>query len=170
MSGRRLCTSKNHPQGEYTCRCGQRHANAFKRRRRSEPRRRPNRRLLLFHTRKRAFAVPARRQEFDLPGADHLSAGGIGASIEVPTLDGKETLEIPPGTATGEVFTLRGRGMPDIRTQNRGNLLVQVHIDVPKKFTKDHEELLRQLAEMENTNVTPKRKNFIEKLKEYFHT
>jgi molecular chaperone DnaJ len=60
--------------------------------------------------------------------------------------------------------------MPDIRTGNRGNLLVQVHIEVPKIFTKDHEELLRQLAEMESTNVTPKRKNFVEKLKEYFHT
>jgi molecular chaperone DnaJ len=94
----------------------------------------------------------------------------LGASIEVPTLDGKEIIDIPPGTPTGEVFTMRGRGMPDIRSSHRGNLLVQVHIEVPKKYTKDHEELLRQLAEMENTNVTPKRKNFIEKLKEYFHT
>jgi molecular chaperone DnaJ len=94
----------------------------------------------------------------------------LGSSIEVPTLDGKETLEIPPGTPTGEVFTLRGRGMPDIHSRSRGNLLVQVHIEVPKKVTKEHEELLRQLAEMESSNVTPKRKNFIEKLKEYFHT
>ena len=88
------------------------------------------------------------------------SQAALGASIEVPTLDGKETLEIPPGTPTGEVFTLRGRGMPDIHSRSRGNLLVQLHMGVPEKMTKDHEELLRQLAEMENTNVTPKRKNF----------
>ena len=94
----------------------------------------------------------------------------LGSSIDVPTLDGKETLTIPPGTQTGEVFKLRGRGMPDLRSHGQGDLLVQVHIEVPKKFTKNHEELLRQLAEMENTNVTPKRKNFVEKLKDYFQT
>ena len=96
------------------------------------------------------------------------SQAALGSSIEVPTLDGKETLIIPPGTQTAEVFSLNGRGMPDIRSRGRGNLLVQVHIEVPKKLTKNHEELLRQLAEIEITNVTPKRKNFFDKLKEYF--
>ncbi len=92
----------------------------------------------------------------------------LGSSIEVPTLAGKENLVIPPGTQPGEVFTLRGKGMPDFRSRDRGDLLVQVQIEVPKKFTENHEELLRKLAEMENTHVTPKRKNFFEKLKEYF--
>jgi molecular chaperone DnaJ len=92
----------------------------------------------------------------------------LGAEIDVPTLDGKETLTIPPGTQTGEVIKMRGRGMPDIRSHGKGDLLVQVHIEVPKKVTKNHEELLRQLADMENTHVTPKRKNFFDKLKEYF--
>jgi molecular chaperone DnaJ len=96
------------------------------------------------------------------------SQAALGASIEVPTLDGKETLEIPPGTQTGEAFTLAGRGMPDLRSRNRGNLLVQIHIEVPKKLTEEHEKLLRQLADVENTNVSPKRKTFFEKLKEYF--
>jgi molecular chaperone DnaJ len=94
----------------------------------------------------------------------------LGTSIEVPTLDGKETVVIPPGTQTGEVFKLRGRGMPDIRSRARGDLLVQVHIEVPKKITQNHEELLRQLAEVENAHVSPKRKNFFEKLKDYFQT
>jgi molecular chaperone DnaJ len=94
----------------------------------------------------------------------------LGTTLEVPTLDGKETVTIPPGTQTGEVFTLPGRGMPELRSRHRGDLLVQVHIEVPKKITDNHEELLRQLAEVENTHVTPKRKTFIEKLKEYFQT
>jgi molecular chaperone DnaJ len=94
----------------------------------------------------------------------------LGTSIEIPTLDGRETLTIPPGTQTGEIFTLPGRGMPDLRSPSRGNLLVQVHIDVPKKLTPNHEELLRQLAEMENSNVSPKRKSFFDKLKDYFQT
>jgi molecular chaperone DnaJ len=96
------------------------------------------------------------------------SQAALGANIEVPTLEGKESLVIPPGTQTGEVITMRGRGMPDIRSRGKGNLLVQVHIEVPKNITKNHEELLRQLAEVENTHVSPKRKNFFDKLKEYF--
>ncbi|MCC6124047.1 MAG: molecular chaperone DnaJ [Pirellulales bacterium] len=92
----------------------------------------------------------------------------LGAKIEVPSLDGRESVEIPPGAQSGDAFTLRGKGMPELRSRNRGDLLVQVHIEVPKKLTPAHEEMLRQLAEIENANVSPKRKSFIEKLKEYF--
>ncbi len=55
----------------------------------------------------------------------------LGATIEVPTLDGREELRIPPGTQSGATFTLKGRGMPDPRRHGRGRLLVQVHVDVP---------------------------------------
>ena len=96
------------------------------------------------------------------------SQAALGTVIEVPTLDGCQELTIDAGTQTGEVFTLRGRGMPDPRHRGRGNLLVQVMIEVPKKLAQRHEELLRELAEIENAHVTPKRKSFVEKLKEYF--
>ncbi len=56
----------------------------------------------------------------------------LGATIEVPTLDGRENLTIPAGTQSGEVFTLKGRGMPDPRYRGRGDLLVQVHVEVPQ--------------------------------------
>jgi molecular chaperone DnaJ len=92
----------------------------------------------------------------------------LGAKIEVPSLEGPETVTIPPGTQSGDAFTLRGKGMPELRSRSRGDLLVQVHIEVPKKLTPGHEEMLRQLAEIENTNVSPKRKSFVEKVKEYF--
>jgi molecular chaperone DnaJ len=92
----------------------------------------------------------------------------LGATIEVPTLDGREDLEIPPGTQPGEVFRLRGRGMPDPRHRGRGDLLVQVSIEVPKKVSQRHEEVLRELAEIESSHVSPKRKSFLEKFKEYF--
>jgi molecular chaperone DnaJ len=94
----------------------------------------------------------------------------LGAKIEVPTLDGRHPLEIPPGTQSGDVFTLPGRGMPELHSRHRGDLLVQVHIEVPQKLTARHEELLRQLADIENAHVTPKRKSFFEKLKKYFQT
>ena len=93
----------------------------------------------------------------------------LGAVVEVPTLDGCEELHIPAGTQHGDVFTLRGRGMPDPRRSGRGDLLVQAAIEVPKKLAQRHEELLRELAEIENSQVTPKRKSFLEKIKEYFH-
>ncbi len=93
----------------------------------------------------------------------------LGAVLEVPTLDGCEEVTIPAGSQPGDVLALRGRGMPDPRHYGRGDLMVQLVIEVPKKLTQRHEEVLRELAEIENTHVTPKRKSFIEKLKEYFH-
>jgi molecular chaperone DnaJ len=92
----------------------------------------------------------------------------LGATIEVPTLDGPEELKIPPGTQSGEIFTLRGRGMPDPRRRGRGNLMVQVFIEVPKSLTPEHEAALRRLAEIENAHVSPTRKGFFDKLKDFF--
>ena len=92
----------------------------------------------------------------------------LGAKIDVPTLDGCESLEIPRGTQSAEVFRLRGRGMPDARHHGRGDLMVQVFIEVPKKLTSEHERILRELAEVENAHVSPERKSFFGKLKEYF--
>lgn len=92
----------------------------------------------------------------------------LGTTIEVPTLDGREELEIPQGTQPGDVFKLRGRGMPDPRRRGVGDLLVQVHLEVPKQLGQREEELLRELAKEEHSNVSPHRKSFFEKLRHYF--
>jgi molecular chaperone DnaJ len=92
----------------------------------------------------------------------------LGATVEVPTLAGREELKIPAGTQPGDVFRLRGRGMPDPRQRGNGDLLVQVNLEVPKHVTGKQEELLRELAKEEHANVSPQRKSFFEKLKEYF--
>ncbi|MCE5302547.1 MAG: molecular chaperone DnaJ [Planctomycetaceae bacterium] len=92
----------------------------------------------------------------------------LGSTVEVPTLDGRENLTIPAGSQSGEVFTLKGRGMPDPRHHGRGDLHVQVYVEVPRDLSPEHEETLRRLAEIENANVTPTRKSFFEKLKELF--
>ena len=96
------------------------------------------------------------------------SQAALGATLEVPTLDGPEDMEIPAGTQPGEVFTLRRRGMPDPRGGYVGDLHVQVHVEVPKKISGEQEELIRQLADLEHANVTPHRKTFLEKLRDYF--
>ncbi|MBN1395000.1 MAG: molecular chaperone DnaJ [Pirellulales bacterium] len=96
------------------------------------------------------------------------SQAALGAMIEVPTLEGSEELHIPAGTQNGEVFSLRGHGMPDLRRRGRGNLLVQVGVEVHKPISPEHEVALRQLAKIENTHVSSKKKTFFEKIKDLF--
>ena len=93
----------------------------------------------------------------------------LGAPIKVPTLNGQEQVDVPPGTQPGEVFTLKGRGMPDVRYRGRGDLHVQITVEVPKRLSDRHEQLLRELAEIENAHVSPKRKTFFNKIKDLFH-
>ena len=91
----------------------------------------------------------------------------LGATIEVPTLEGRDQLTVPPGTQSGHVFKLRRRGMPDPRGGAPGDLLVQTFVEVPKKLTGRQEELLRELADLEDIHVSPHRKSFLEKLRDY---
>jgi molecular chaperone DnaJ len=92
----------------------------------------------------------------------------LGATIQVPTLEGTEEMDVPVGTQSSDVFKLRRRGMPDPRGRGKGDLLVVVTVEVPKQLTQKQEKLLRELAAEEKTNVSPHRKSFLEKLKDYF--
>ncbi|TWU33335.1 molecular chaperone DnaJ [Novipirellula artificiosorum] len=92
----------------------------------------------------------------------------LGADIEVPTLDGPNSLQVNAGTQTGDVFTLKGQGIVDPRGGRAGDLLVQVFIEVPKKLSSEQEKLLRELADVEREAVLPHRKSFLEKLKTFF--
>jgi len=97
-----------------------------------------------------------------------FSQAALGGQVEVPTLNGPDTVEIPAGTQHGDVFTLRRRGLPDIRNRRPGDQLVQVVIEVPRRLTKRQSELLRQYAETEDTDVQPAKKSFLDKLADYF--
>ena len=92
----------------------------------------------------------------------------LGAKIEIPSLEGRESIDIPAGTQTGDMFRLRGRGMPDVHGRGRGDLVVQVHVEVPKELSAEHKNLLRELARVENARVSPQRSGFLERLKQYF--
>jgi len=96
------------------------------------------------------------------------SQAALGATIEVPTLDGPEEIKVPGGTQSGEFITLRGQGMPDPHGRGRGDLVIQVHIDVPRDLSEEYEQALRELARLENVRVSPKRKSFLERVKQYF--
>ncbi len=92
----------------------------------------------------------------------------LGADVEVPTLDGPDRLHVPAGTQSGDVLRLKARGMPDISGRGRGDLLIEVIVETPRKLSVRQEELLRELAEIEHEDVSPKRKSFFEKLRDYF--
>ncbi|MBT3891447.1 MAG: molecular chaperone DnaJ [Planctomycetaceae bacterium] len=94
----------------------------------------------------------------------------LGAEVEVPTLTGREILTIPAGTPSGETFRLRGHGVPHVRSGRPGDLLVQTYIEVPEKISDQQQLLLRDLAEMEQTEVAPQRKGWLDQLKDLFTT
>ena len=92
----------------------------------------------------------------------------LGAEVQVPTLEGPDRLAVPRGTQSGEILRIKGRGMPDISGRGRGDELVEVVVETPRNLTPRQEELLREFAEIEHTQVSPRRKSFFEKLRDYF--
>jgi molecular chaperone DnaJ len=70
----------------------------------------------------------------------------LGGEIQVPTLDGPETVKVPEGTQTGTTMRVRGKGMPDVGGKGRGDLFATVQVQTPKKLTKDQRKILEQLS------------------------
>jgi molecular chaperone DnaJ len=89
----------------------------------------------------------------------------LGAEIEVPTLDGSAKLKIPPGTPSGKIFTLKGKGAPRVGSQHRGSQIVRVSVDVPKKLTPRQKEILEEFAAISGDDTG---KSFKERLKDLF--
>jgi len=98
-----------------------------------------------------------------------FTQAALGGVIEVPSLNGMRELKIPPGTQYGDIFRIKGQGLPDLRSRQNGDELVQVLVEIPKKLNNQQEELLRKFAETEDKIVLPKTKGFFEKLKEHFN-
>jgi len=94
----------------------------------------------------------------------------LGCEIEIPTLKGKEKIKIPPGTPSGRVFVLKGKGVPVINSYRKGDLIVRVNVEIPKKLTKKQKELLLEFEkELHKTHPDTEEKNFFEKVKEFFN-
>jgi molecular chaperone DnaJ len=100
---------------------------------------------------------------YDLPLS--FSQAALGGEHEVPTPYGDETLRIPPGTQPETVLRLRGRGLPILGQEGKGDLLVRVHVWTPERLSDEQERLFRELAKLEGE--PPKRSpGFWSKLKE----
>jgi molecular chaperone DnaJ len=97
-----------------------------------------------------------------------FSQAALGGAIEVPALDGRIEHTLNRGTQSGDVVRVAGRGMPSVRGGRRGDLLVQLVVETPRQLTKRQEELLRELAELDHKNVSPQRKSFLDKVRDFF--
>jgi molecular chaperone DnaJ len=119
--------------------------------------------------------VRVRDHEFFHRDGDHLicvlpisfTQATLGAQVEVPTLTGKAPLKVPPGTQYGATFELGGQGLPNLRSGRRGDQLVRVAIEIPKKLSRDQQELLRRFAATEDKSVLPESKGFFERVRQY---
>lgn len=90
----------------------------------------------------------------------------LGHRMEVPTLDDPVNLDIPKGTQSGEVFRLRGLGLPHLGSTHKGDLLVEIRVKTPTHVNKRQEELLREFAELEEGKPLKKAKDFLKKAKD----
>jgi len=119
--------------------------------------------------------VRVKEHEIFLREADHLvfempigfSQAALGADVEVPTLEGPETLTIPRATQHADTLRLQGHGLPNIRTGKRGDLIVVIRIEIPRKLTDKQKDLLRQFAETEDKSVLPEHHGFLQRIKDF---
>jgi molecular chaperone DnaJ len=95
----------------------------------------------------------------------------LGGPLEVPTLEGKyATATLLRGAQAGDEIRISGKGMPSVRGGRPGDLVVHLRVVTPTNLTKRQEELLRELAELDGKHVSPERKSFMERVKEFFTT
>lgn len=93
----------------------------------------------------------------------------LGGSMEVPTLDGgRANVKIPEGTQPGRQFRLRGKGMPVLRSAQRGDLYVELAVETPVKLSKRQKEMLREFEAESQAGTQPESEGFMARLKEFW--
>ena len=97
-----------------------------------------------------------------------FAQAALGGEVEVPTLDGKGKLRVPPGTQPGAVLRIKGKGIPHRGGLGRGDQRIEVNLEVPPSLTSKQRELLEQLARELGEEVQPQRRTFVEKLRDLF--
>ena len=93
----------------------------------------------------------------------------LGAEIEIATLDAKATLKVPEGTQSGKEFRLRGKGVPHLNEHGRGDLVVQIIVQTPKKLSKAQRELMQQLGDTMQVDNRATSRSLLAKMKDFFN-
>lgn len=98
----------------------------------------------------------------------NVAQAALGAEVNVPTLDGEETLTIDPGTQTDTVLRLPNRGVPHVKRSGRGDQLVLLRVAIPRKLSREQKELLRELGEtLDSERVVEEKRGFMDEVREF---
>src|ERR1700758_1093954 len=100
----------------------------------------------------------------------NFADAAMGTSVEVPTVDGKAKIKIDAGTHSGKVLRLKGKGLPDVNSYHKGDLLVNINVWTPQHLSSDEKKIIEKLRDSKNFTPNPGRgnKTFFERMKEYF--
>ncbi|MEO8760139.1 MAG: molecular chaperone DnaJ [Bacteroidia bacterium] len=100
----------------------------------------------------------------------NFADAALGISVEIPTVDGKAKIKIDAGTQSGKVLRLKGKGLPDVNSYHKGDLLVNINVWTPQHLSADEKKVIEKLRESKNFHPNPSKNNktFFEKMKEYF--
>lgn len=115
-----------------------------------------------------------RREGNDIVYTLHISIvdAALGNNnIEIPTLNGKAKIKIPPGTQSGRIFRLKGKGLPSINSYGSGDQLVEINVWIPQTLNAQEQKILEQLRNSPNFQPNPEKseKSFFDKMREYFN-
>ncbi len=94
----------------------------------------------------------------------------FGTQVEVPTIDGRAKIKIPPGTQSGKIFRLKGKGFPNVNSYEKGDQLIQVNVWTPQNVSDEEKKVLEKLQSSENFKPRPEKneKSFFDKVREMF--
>jgi molecular chaperone DnaJ len=95
-----------------------------------------------------------------------ITQAAVGAEIEVPTMEGQHTLKVPDGTQPGTTFRIRNKGVPVLNGHGKGDLYVQVRVQIPPKLNKRQRELLQELESTTKVDNQPLLRSLLGKMKD----
>ncbi len=100
----------------------------------------------------------------------NFADAALGTQIEVPTIEGKAKVKIEPGTHSGKVLRLKGKGLPDVNSYSRGDILVNVNVWTPQHLSKEEKHIMESLRDSEHfrPHPTKKDKSFFDRMRQYF--
>jgi len=99
-----------------------------------------------------------------------LPDAALGASVDIPTLEGKARIKVEPGTQSGRILRLKGKGLLDLNGYGRGDLLVNLSVWTPRDLTREEQQILEKLRDAENFKPNPSKKDkgFFDRMKDIF--
>jgi len=96
----------------------------------------------------------------------NIAQAALGAEVDIPTVDGPARLKIPNGTQPGKILRMRGKGVPFLRGNGRGDQLVVINVEIPARLSQEQRELFEKLAKSLGSEVRPQERSFFDWLKE----